>query len=204
MTADPGARRHSPPGVFYALGKHAGTSLLSRPAFLMCSPEFFDVQYVINPWMEGNVHAPSGRLACEQWNRLHAAVTEHAEVLLVDPQSALPNMVFTANAGLIRNGIAVLSRFRCPERAGEEAHFEAWFRQAGYSVREMPPNVPFEGEGDALFTPDGACLWAGYGWRTGAAACRDRGRRGPLRLQCGDCWRADRAERDQSGSAKHA
>ena len=23
-------------------------------AFLMCEPAYFDVEYVINPWMEGN------------------------------------------------------------------------------------------------------------------------------------------------------
>jgi ornithine--oxo-acid transaminase len=137
-----------------------------RFTFLMCAPRFFDVQYVINPWMEGNLHAPSPSLAQEQWRRLHAVVSAHAEVLLVAPQPGLPDMVFTANAGLVRDGVAALSRFRCVERSGEEAHFRQWFLEAGLEVREMPADVPFEGEGDALFTPDAARLWAGYGWRT--------------------------------------
>ena len=29
---------------------------LNMPTFLMCPPELYDVDYVINPWMEGNVH----------------------------------------------------------------------------------------------------------------------------------------------------
>ena len=29
---------------------------LSQPTFLMCPPELYDVNYVINPWMEGNLH----------------------------------------------------------------------------------------------------------------------------------------------------
>ena len=153
---------------------HAGTSLnrplnlprFTRPTFLMCPPRFFDVQYVINPWMEGNLHAPSYALALAQWNRLHAAVSELADVLLIEPQPALPDMVFTANAGLVREGVVALSRFRCAERRGEEKHFRAWFQVEGFAIDEMPPDIPFEGEGDALFTPGAARLWAGYGWRT--------------------------------------
>ena len=137
---------------------------LRRPTFLMCAPRFFDVQYVINPWMEGNLGSPSPSLAAAQWQRLHAAVSAHAEVLLVESQPGLPDMVFTANAGLVHRGVVALSRFRCPERQGEEPHFRDWFAQAGLCPRESP--VPFEGEGDALFTPDSARLWAGYGWRT--------------------------------------
>ena len=42
---------------------------------------------------------------------------------LVDPQPGLPDMVFTANAGLERNGTVLLSSFYHPERRGEEHYF---------------------------------------------------------------------------------
>jgi len=141
----------------------------ARPTFLMCPPRFFDVQYVINPWMEGNLHAASYPLALEQWKQLHDTLSEHADILQVEPQPALPDMVFTANAGLVggnADGTAVLSRFRCAERQGEEKHFRAWFEVEGFTIHEVPVATPFEGEGDALFTPDGTRLWAGHGWRT--------------------------------------
>ncbi len=151
-------------------GAHAGRSLshplFARPTFLMCSPRFFDVQYVINPWMQGNLHAPSYALALEQWTRLHAAVSELADVLLIEPHPGLPDMVFTANAGLVKDGAVALSRFTHPERQGEEKPFRAWFEVEGFRLFETLSTIPFEGEGDALFTPDGARLWAGYGWRT--------------------------------------
>ena len=35
--------------------------------YLMCPPEFFQVDYVINPWMEGNIDRANGALASEQW-----------------------------------------------------------------------------------------------------------------------------------------
>jgi len=85
---------------------------------------------------------------------------------LVEPQPGSPDMVFTANAGLERDGVVVLSSFFHKERQGEEQHFRRWFDVAGYTVLSLRHETPFEGEGDALFAVDGSCLWAGYGPRT--------------------------------------
>ncbi|MGA7460632.1 MAG: amidinotransferase [Candidatus Korobacteraceae bacterium] len=139
---------------------------LNTPTFLMCPPELYDVDYVINPWMEGNVHRSCREQAMTQWKALHAALAQIAEVKLVDPQSGSPDMVFTANAGLVHKGVVALSSFLHPERQGEEPHFRKWFDDSGFSVCEMPRSTPFEGEGDALFEVDGSCLWAGHGIRT--------------------------------------
>lgn len=136
------------------------------PTFLMCSPELYEVNYVINPWMEGNVHASSKREAGAQWEQLRSAISRFARVELVEPQPGSPDMVFTANAGLVRHGVVALSRFLHPERQGEEPHFGKWFGDSGFAVREMPRGAPFEGEGDALFEWDGSRLWAGHGVRT--------------------------------------
>ncbi len=138
----------------------------SGPAFLMCSPDLYEVNYVINPWMEGNVHTSSKWKALAQWEQLHSAISGFARIELVQPQSGSPDMVFTANAGLVRHGIVALSRFLHPERQGEESHFGKWFGDSGFAVREMPRGTPFEGEGDALFEWDGSRLWAGHGVRT--------------------------------------
>ena len=144
----------------------------ARPTYLMCPPRLYDVNYVINPWMAGNVHASSRARAAEQWQRLYEAVSSVAEVVLVEPQPGSPDMVFTANAGLERNGIVALSSFFHPERQGEERHFRRWFLEAGYTVIDIPRSTPFEGEGDALFATDGSRLWAGHGPRTTAASHR--------------------------------
>ena len=142
----------------------------ARPAFLMCPPSLYDVNYVINPWMEGNLHRSSREQAAAQWGQLHAALSDIADVLLVEPQPGSPDMVFTANAGLVRDGIVALSSFHHPERQGEEPHFRKWFADSGFSIREIPRATPFEGEGDALFDSDGSRLWAGHGLRTRAAS----------------------------------
>lgn len=141
-------------------------SSAGQPAFLMCPPTFYDVNYIINPWMEGNVNQSSRRRATDQWNSLHGALEKVANVALVEPQPGSPDMVFAANAGLVRDGVAVLSSFYHPERQGEEPHFRRWFEDSGFAVCDLPRATPFEGEGDALFEADGSRLWAGHGPRT--------------------------------------
>lgn len=132
----------------------------------MCAPDHYDVDYVINPWMEGNIHKSSRDRAVEQWHKLHHVLKDHAIVDLVNPEKGWPDMVFTANAGLVLGKNVVLSRFLHKERQGEEPHFKQWFEAQGYTVHELPKELPFEGAGDALLDREGRWLWAGYGFRS--------------------------------------
>ncbi|MBW4474369.1 MAG: TIGR00300 family protein [Stenomitos rutilans HA7619-LM2] len=140
--------------------------MTSSIRFLMCAPDHYDVDYVINPWMEGNVHKSSRDRAVEQWQQLFHVLKDHAIVDLVQPEKGVPDMVFTANAGLVLGDTAVLSRFFHKERQGEEPFFKAWFEDHGFTVHELPKDLPFEGAGDALFDREGRWLWAGYGFRS--------------------------------------
>ena len=134
--------------------------------FLMCAPDHYDVDYVINPWMEGNIHKSSRDRAVEQWHKLHYILKDRTLVDLVEPEPGWPDMVFTANAGLVLGQNVVLSRFLHKERQGEEPYFKKWFEQQGYTVYELPKDLPFEGAGDALLDREGRWLWAGYGFRS--------------------------------------
>ncbi|WJI27880.1 TIGR00300 family protein [Thermosynechococcus sp. QKsg1] len=134
--------------------------------FLMCPPTHYEVDYVINPWMEGNIHKSSRDRAQEQWQKLYEIIHARATVDLIEPQPGWPDMVFTANAGLVLGDRVVLSRFYHPERQGEEPYFKAWFESQGYQVFELPQQLPFEGAGDALLDREGRWLWAGYGFRS--------------------------------------
>ena len=152
-------------------------ALLAAPRFLMCPPDFYGVEYVINPWMRGRLGTVDPVRAQVQWDDLHALLTRTlgATVEILLPQPRLPDMVFTANAGLVgRAGTVVApSCFRNDERRGEEPHFGAWFARNGFEVRPLPPDLAFEGAGDALFHEGGAAaaekrllLWAAHGFRT--------------------------------------
>ena len=140
--------------------------MTATPRFLMCAPDLYDVNYVINPWMEGNIHKSSRESAVTQWQGLCGLLEQAGEVERITPQKGLPDMVFTANAGVLVGKKFVLSRFLHKERQGEEPHFKKWFAKQGFEVFELPPDLPFEGAGDALVDREGSCLWAGYGFRS--------------------------------------
>ena len=78
----------------------------------------------------------------------------------------LPDLVFTANAGLPMGERVVISRFRCPQRRGEEAVFRAWFEAQGYEIVDPPRDMFFEGAGDALHDEARDLLWVGHGFRS--------------------------------------
>jgi N-dimethylarginine dimethylaminohydrolase len=143
------------------------TSSLQR--LLMCPPDHFEVAYVINPWMEGQFAKTSETIAYEQWNGLRAALERHTKVVLEPPQPGLPDIVFTANAGLVFGDKAIVSRFRSIERRPEERHHRTFLENAGFEVLDWPEDVPFEGAGDALFDRGDDVLWVGHGFRSSAA-----------------------------------
>jgi N-dimethylarginine dimethylaminohydrolase len=134
--------------------------------YLMCAPDHFEVSYVINPWMEGNIALSRNDVAQKQWQALVRAISEVAQVDCVTAKPGLPDMVFTANAGLVLGNTFVLSRFRHAERQGEEAHFADWFASQGFRVKMLPQELSFEGAGDALLDRGESLLWMGHGHRT--------------------------------------
>src|SRR5262249_14789391 len=81
-------------------------------------------------------------------------------VELMTPQPGLPDLVFTANAGMLFGRRFFSSRFRHEVRARETPHFDAWFAAHDFAVEHLPEGVFFEGAGDALFC--GPTLFAGY------------------------------------------
>jgi N-dimethylarginine dimethylaminohydrolase len=141
----------------------------------MCRPTFYGVEYEINPWMDVR-RQPDRPLALAQWQALRRVLVEKvgATVHLCRPRPGLPDMAFTANAGLVRGRTFIPSRFRYPEREGEAPYFAAWFRRRGFRVVPLPDDRRFEGAGDALFVGDR--LFAGYYFRTDLATHEVLGR----------------------------
>ncbi len=147
---------------------------MNKQRYLMCPPLFFDVEYEINPWMRGNRGIVARETATTQWNALAHLISDRLahSVDVLTPQPGLPDLVFTANAGLAYGTTVIPARFRHCERQGEVPHFVAWFAQHGWHLESLPADAgAFEGAGDALFdTADPALLWAAYGFRTDLAA----------------------------------
>lgn len=122
---------------------------------LVCPPDFFGVEYEINPWMRLANRVDHGR-AVRQWHELTRVLEQDLGVILerMTPIPGLPDLVFTANAGIVVGRTAVVSRFRYPERQREEVYFENWFRKHGYEVMTLEAGLHFEGAGDFLGFPE--------------------------------------------------
>jgi N-dimethylarginine dimethylaminohydrolase len=132
----------------------------STPRILMCPPDYYGIEYEINPWMHREVAANRER-AEVQWNGLVAILRGlGVQIELLTPKAGLPDLVFTANAGVVRHRTFIPSHFRHHQRQGEQAVFIDWFEKNGWKVVSLPTTTAFEGAGDALYC--GRLLFAGY------------------------------------------
>ena len=139
----------------------------------MCPPDYYGIEYEINPWMSRQRQSDR-QAASQQWTALKRLLEEAgATIELLSPQPGLPDMVFTANAALVYKNVAVMARFRYPQRQGEVPYDEAWLAAAGFEIRQARSDVHFEGAGDALFCGD--TLFAGYRIRSHALGHQDIG-----------------------------
>ena len=139
-----------------------------RRTYLMCSPEYFAVEYAINPWM--NPDAPVDvALAMRQWRSLLSVFTGLGHTVhTVTPVAGLPDMVFAANGATVIGGNVLGARFRYPQRQAEAEAYLGWLRDYGAATGEIRESgVVNEGEGDIVFA--GRAILAGHGFRTDPA-----------------------------------
>jgi N-dimethylarginine dimethylaminohydrolase len=144
---------------------------------LMCTPEYFEVVDVKNPFMEGNVGRVDKQCARAEWEKLRRTYEAIGhKVLTIPGVEGLEDMVFAANQvlpGLGADGrpFVLLSRMRYPSRRREVPIYRDWFEHQGYDVLELSEEAGyFEGQGDAIWHPGKQLLWGGYGPRTALRA----------------------------------
>ena len=98
-----------------------------------------------------------------------------ATIHIEPAESGLPDLVFTANAAVVLNGIVLLAHYRFPERQGEEPYNVAFFEELRAQgvvdqVVTLPDGIVFEGAGDAIWDPARKLFWTGYGQRSSQEA----------------------------------
>ena len=146
---------------------------------LRCTPKFFDVTYVINPYMEAGLGNINKEKAQEEWDAMTKIYDElGVDYQVIEGQEGFPDMVFTANAALTFNGAngekyVLISNMAKDERKGESPHIEKWFREQGYQVHKLPEHLSCSGTGDILYNADRSFLWGGHGFRTQAETHRE-------------------------------
>ncbi|MEV3861600.1 dimethylargininase [Streptomyces sp. NPDC050095] len=130
---------------------------------LMCRPQYFDVTYSINPWMDPQKPTDTAT-SLRQWEelrKLYESLGHTVEV--IEPLEGLPDMVFAANGATVVDGKVFGARFRHRERTAEGPAYLDWFEANGYRDVLWPEHIN-EGEGDYLRV--GRRLLAGTGFRT--------------------------------------
>ncbi len=147
---------------------------------LVGAPDFFDVEYVINPHMAGNVGQVDRLRARQQWRALVAVYERLGYPVDVLPgQPFLPDWVFVANQclpvppGLLAEGpAAVVSIMASARRQAEIGPYTAALDAAGLHLERLDPYTvgSFEGTGDGSWHPTRAFLFGGVGPRTDRAA----------------------------------
>ena len=110
--------------------------MTDTPRILMCPPDYYEVGYAINPWMDGNAGRMDRERARAQWEILRWSISQVAEVVTMDPEPGLPDMVFTANAGVVYGNRAIASHFMPMERRpGNPAQVAGFFIVGKPAVR---------------------------------------------------------------------
>ncbi|VDK62950.1 unnamed protein product [Cylicostephanus goldi] len=84
----------------------------------------------------------------------------------------LPDIVFTANAGIVREKKVYLANFTNEQRKPEWKINEKWFKENGFTTF-FNPELAHEGTGDALWINHGKVLLAGIGPRSDPRALDD-------------------------------
>ena len=136
----------------------------------MCKPDHYGIEYEINPWMDRQVGTDPAT-AARQWTALRdTLVGLSVEIALVEPVKGLPDLIFTANAGLVFRSIFIPSRFRHGVRQGEEPYYTDWARENGWEIVPIPGDHHFEGAGDALFVGERSSPAIGSGPTRGATS----------------------------------
>ena len=128
---------------------------------LVSDATHFRVDYEINPYMHTDVQPDRAAAVKEHEAIVAAHLDAGRKVEYLPSVPECPDMVFTANAAVVRGDRAVLGD-PPPERGPEIPYFRKWLGEQGYQVMDAP--YAFSGQGDALAFGD--LLLAGHGQRT--------------------------------------
>lgn len=131
----------------------------------MADPATFQVVDVKNPWMVGNRNKIKRDRAIFQWESLKTVIEGLVgQVRVLKTDLPLEDIVFAANCGVVgKNKQFIVSNMVHPGRQKESPLYSEFMAELGYKVLKLPKKHQFEGQGDALWHPNGKVLFGGYG-----------------------------------------
>ncbi|MEX0616588.1 MAG: arginine deiminase-related protein [Candidatus Woykebacteria bacterium] len=98
-----------------------------------------------------------------QWeNLVNLYLKLDINVQTINQESEVPDMVFTADQGVVNGKTVLLSRFRHKQRQVETKYYKRWFLDNNYEIIDLPSGMNFEGNGELFFWNDLIFLGTGY------------------------------------------
>lgn len=135
---------------------------------LMCPPNYYDVEYEINPWMNVNNKVDTTN-ALATYGALKTAFEKNGlTVWEIEPEKGFPDMVYVTNSGYAEDKIFIKANFKHDQRKKESSFAADFFKEKGYEIKTLPSEVIFEGEGDLIRSESKYFL--GFGKRTEKSA----------------------------------
>ena len=109
--------------------------------------------------------------AIEEYKILKQTFTKlGAGIQEIQPEKDVPDMVYTANLGYIKDNLFIPANFKYRERQKESIYSENYFRNLGYKIKKLPAEINWEGEGDFLTV--GNKYFMGHGKRSDIRAAK--------------------------------
>lgn len=138
---------------------------------LLCPPDFYDIEYEINPWMHTDNGVDHKKSQQEYKSVKETFIKLGVEIHEIKQIKGLPDMVYTANSGQVVGNTFIVANFRYKERQGESKAFQDYFeKEFNFKTVALPDGVYFEGQGDLL--NDGIRYFFGWGKRSSYEALK--------------------------------
>lgn len=145
-------------------GQHQHMATASDRHFYLCPPTYFEIEYVINDWMDIDSSVDKN-LAKVQWQSLVDVYEElGVKLTILDPIQDLPDLVFPGDSIFLFGEHAIASNFRHAERAPEVPAQVNFFKDLGYKITNLPKEFHYEGNAETILW--NGRLFGGYGLRT--------------------------------------
>lgn len=119
---------------------------------LLCPPQYYDIEYEINPWMDVKRKANKDKVYAEYASLKQKFDELGIEYSEIEPQPGLPDMVYAANYGFAEGQKFIKANFMYPERRKEADFAQEYLEKLGYETLTIPSDIFFEGQGDLLKT----------------------------------------------------
>lgn len=148
---------------------------------LMCSPDYFDIIDVKNPYMQSQTGKLNKTLANHQWEQLKLIYEDWKSKNVIEDVVVIPgaigreDMVFCANQSFpflnFQNQKSVfMSKMRHESRQLEVPFFEDFYKNRDYQTIHLNNTELFEGMGDTIPHPGRKLFYGGFGHRSNADA----------------------------------